>query len=133
MGNQGQANYAASKAGIMGLTKSMALEYANRNININAVCPGFIESDMTTTTTITNPISYDCNDDGSNNNNSCSSSNIDSHNNKMNKLIHKIPIGRLGKPEEVASLIKFLSLDIASNYMTGGTYCIDGGLGIGCS
>ncbi|CAK9269427.1 unnamed protein product [Sphagnum jensenii] len=99
-GNIGQANYAAAKAGVIGLTKSVAREYASRNITVNAIAPGFITSDMTAKL-----------------------------NEETEKAILKtIPLGRYGLPEEVAGLVKFLALDPAAAYITGQTFNIDGGM-----
>ncbi len=97
MGNAGQTNYAASKAGIIGLTKSVAKELASRNVCCNAIAPGFIETDMTEA--------------------------ID----ESNELMKYIPLKRMGKPEEVAALVAFLSQD-AADYITGEVIRIDGGL-----
>mgnify|MGYP000975478936 CR=1 FL=1 len=97
-GNAGQANYAAAKAGIIGFTKAMAKELGPRNITINAVAPGFIQTDMTS---------------------GIQKSNID--------LVSKIPLGRLGKPEDVAKLVCFLASRDA-DYITGQVIAIDGGL-----
>ncbi|HRE40935.1 MAG TPA: 3-oxoacyl-[acyl-carrier-protein] reductase [Ignavibacteria bacterium] len=99
IGNAGQANYSASKAGVIGLTKSVAKELASRNINVNAVAPGFIETEMT------DKLSDDV---------------------KQNYLSN-IPLKRFATPGEVSALVKFLSSDNAS-YITGQTICIDGGL-----
>ena len=98
-GNLGQANYAASKAGIIGFSKSLAIEYAKKNININCVSPGFIETEMT----------KGINDDFR----------------KM--LIQKIPSGTLGKPEDVANCVAFLASNL-SNYITGETLHVNGGM-----
>ncbi len=98
-GNLGQANYAASKAGIIGFSKSLAIEYAKKNININCVSPGFIETEMT----------KGINDDFR----------------KM--LIQKIPSGNLGKPEDVANCVAFLASNL-SNYITGETLHVNGGM-----
>jgi 3-oxoacyl-[acyl-carrier protein] reductase len=99
-GNIGQANYAAAKAGVIGLTKSVAREYSSRGITVNAVAPGFISSDMTAKL-----------------------------NEETEKAILKtIPLGRYGLPEEVAGLVKFLALDPAAAYITGQTFNIDGGM-----
>ena len=99
IGNAGQSNYAASKAGIIGLTKSTAKELGSRNITINAVAPGYILTDMT-----------------------------DQLNNDVKeKLKSSIPLGRLGKPEDVASLVCFLVSDEAA-YITGQTFNVDGGM-----
>ena len=98
-GNLGQANYAASKAGIIGFTKSLAIEYAKKKININCVSPGFIETEMT------KKISEE----------------------HRNLLIQKIPSGELGKPEDVANCAAFLASNL-SNYITGETFHVNGGL-----
>lgn len=99
MGNIGQANYAASKAAIIGLTKSVAKELASRNIRCNAIAPGFIESDMS------NAIETVAKE----------------------KIIANIPLRRLGSPSDVAHAVKFLVSEQAS-YITGQTLVIDGGL-----
>ena len=98
-GNAGQANYAASKAGIVGMTKSLALEVASRNITVNCIAPGFIKTPMTNTLT----------DD------------------QKNNLIQKIPAKRLGIPEDVAAASVFLASDEAS-YVNGTTIHVNGGL-----
>ena len=98
-GNAGQTAYAASKAGIIGFTKALAKEVASRNIRVNAIAPGFIQTDMT---------------------------GILSENDK-NKIANRIPLNRLGKPEDVANLALFL-LSEEANYITGDTIRIDGGL-----
>ena len=98
-GNPGQANYAASKAGIIGMSKSLALEYAKKNITINCVSPGFIVSDMTM--------------------------NIAE---KMKLfLTSRIPMGRFGTGEDVSNCVAFLSSDSAS-YITGETLHVNGGM-----
>lgn len=102
LGNIGQANYAASKGGIIALTKSLAKEYSSRNIQVNVICPGFIESEMT------NDLPKE-------------------------QILHSIPLKRFGKTTEIASLVSFLSLDVAGEYMTGHCYNIDGGLAIGAT
>ena len=99
-GNAGQANYSASKAGVIGLTKTIAREYAGRNIVCNAVCPGFIASDMT----------------------------AELGEEIEKKILATIPLNRYGQPEDVAGLVKFLALDPAGAYITGQTICIDGGM-----
>jgi 3-oxoacyl-[acyl-carrier protein] reductase len=99
MGNAGQTNYAASKAGLIGLTKSLARELASRNITVNAVAPGFITTDMTAGLS-----------------------------EEIKKTIHsKIPLGRTGTPEEVANAVAFLAAAEA-NYITGQVLCVDGGI-----
>ena len=98
-GNAGQANYSASKAGIIGLTKSLAKELAGRNILVNAIAPGFIETDMTSV----------LKDDVKTN------------------ILNSIPLKREGKPEEVANVVKFLASD-DSSYITGQVISVDGGM-----
>lgn len=99
MGNAGQCNYAASKAGLIGLTKSVAKELAKRGITVNALAPGFIETDMT-----------------------------DVLPDKIKETVKPmIPVKRFGKPEEIASTVTFLASDSAS-YITGQTIVVDGGL-----
>ena len=99
IGNVGQANYAAAKAGIVGLTKSLAKEVASRNIRVNAVAPGYIETDMTRALPAL----------------------------QREELQKSIPMGRTGRPEEVAAAIAFLASDDAA-YITGQTLIVDGGL-----
>ena len=99
IGNAGQSNYAASKAGIMGLTKSMAKELGSRNITVNAVAPGYITTDMTN----------ELNDE------------------VKEQLKSSIPLGRLGTPDDVANLVCFLATDEAG-YITGQTFNVDGGM-----
>lgn len=98
-GNAGQSNYSASKAGIIGFTKSIAKELASRNILVNAVAPGFIESDMT---------------------------NVLKEEVKEN-IQEAIPLGRVGNAEDVANVVKFLSSD-DSSYITGQVINVDGGM-----
>jgi acetoacetyl-CoA reductase len=98
-GNVGQANYAASKAGLFGFTKSLALEMAQRGITVNCIAPGFIETEMVAAIPET----------------------------ALAKVIEKIPQRRLGKPEEVARVVRFLLEDEAS-YITGAVYSVNGGL-----
>ncbi|GIW28806.1 MAG: beta-ketoacyl-ACP reductase [Meiothermus sp.] len=99
LGNPGQANYVAAKAGLIGFTKSVAKEYATRGITVNAVAPGFIESDMTAKLPEQVVAEY----------------------------LKQIPAGRLGKPEEVAKAVAFLASDDAA-YINGQTLCVDGGM-----
>jgi len=99
IGNAGQSNYAASKAGIIGLTKSMAKELGSRNITVNAVAPGYITTDMTN----------ELNDE------------------VKEKIKFSIPLGRLGTPDDVANLVCFLASDEAG-YITGQTFNVDGGM-----
>ncbi|MDD5477728.1 MAG: 3-oxoacyl-[acyl-carrier-protein] reductase [Candidatus Omnitrophica bacterium] len=99
MGNPGQANYAASKAGIIALTKTVAKELASRNINANAVAPGFIQTEMTA------KLPEDL----------------------KKKMLEAIPLAKLGTPEDVANVCLFLASD-ESSYITGQTITIDGGM-----
>lgn len=98
-GNQGQANYSASKAGVIGLTKSFALEVAAKGITVNAVAPGFIETDMTDAMTDA----------------------------AIEAAKALIPAKRMGSPEDVAEVIAFLASE-QSGYITGQTVCVDGGM-----
>jgi 3-oxoacyl-[acyl-carrier protein] reductase len=100
-GNAGQANYAASKAGIIGFTKSLAKEVGSRNIQVNAVAPGFVETEMTAKLTEA----------------------------QRQKLAESIPLKRTGSPEEVAGVVSFL-VSPDAQYMTGQVICIDGGLAL---
>lgn len=100
VGNAGQANYSAAKAGVIGLTKTIAREYAGRSITCNAVAPGFIASDMTAS--------------------------IDKK--YEEQILKGIPLGRYGSPEEVAGLTRFLAVDPAAAYITGQVYHVDGGM-----
>ena len=99
MGNAGQANYSASKAGVIGLSKSVARDLASRGITCNAVAPGFIQTDMTENLGDNNP------------------------------LLNSIPLGRMGKPEDIAAAVAFLASDSAA-YITGEVLKVDGGLAI---
>jgi 3-oxoacyl-[acyl-carrier protein] reductase len=99
MGNPGQANYVASKAGLIGLTKALAREVASRNITVNAIAPGFIETDMTAV------LSQEVRD----------------------RMLTLVPLKRMGKPEDVAAAVCFLASEAAS-YITGHVLDINGGL-----
>lgn len=99
LGNPGQANYVAAKAGVIGLTKATAKELASRGITVNAVAPGFIETDMT------DKLAGEMRD----------------------QMLKQIPLERLGQPEEIAKVVRFLASDDAS-YMTGQTIHVDGGM-----
>lgn len=99
IGNPGQANYVASKAGVIGFTKSVAREVASRGITVNAIAPGFIKSDMTDKLT----------DD------------------QKQKLVQNIPLGKIGTPENIAKMVAFLCSDDAE-YITGQVFAVDGGL-----
>ncbi len=99
IGNAGQTNYAASKAGLIGFTKSLARELASRNITVNAVAPGFIATDMTVGLT-----------------------------DEIKKGIQvQIPLGKTGQPEDIANAIAFLA-SVEANYITGQVLCVDGGM-----
>ena len=99
IGNPGQANYSAAKAGVIGFTKTCAKEFASRGIKVNAIAPGFIETEMTE---------------------------------KLNneEILKLIPLGHLGKPDQIASLVEFLISSEAGEYITGQTISIDGGMNI---
>ena len=99
MGNPGQVNYSSSKAALNGFTKSLAKEVGSRNITVNCVAPGFIDTDMT---------SY-------------------IGQNERNEILKKIPLNKFGSPEDISKLVMFLMSDEAS-YITGQTISIDGGL-----
>ena len=99
MGNPGQANYSAAKAGVIGLTKTVARELASRNITVNAIAPGYIDTDMTT----------------------------DLSDKMREEMIKQIPLGRIGKTEEIAATALFLTSDAAA-YITGQTIAVNGGL-----
>lgn len=94
-GNAGQANYSTAKAGLIGFTKALAKELASRNIRVNAVAPGFIQTDMTKDL-------------------------------PQEQIVDKIPLKRLGEPEDIAKTVKFLTLD--TTYITGQVIGVDGGL-----
>jgi 3-oxoacyl-[acyl-carrier protein] reductase len=100
-GNAGQINYSAAKAGLIGLTKSLAREVASRNVRVNAVAPGYIETEMT--------------------------AKLDEK--ARQTLIGAIPLGRIGTPENVADAVAFLAGD-QSSFITGAVLAVDGGLGI---
>lgn len=99
MGNAGQANYSASKAGVLGLTKAAARELASRHITVNAIAPGFIETDMTDML----------------------------NENVKAEAVKQIPLGSFGKPDDVANLAVFLASEQAG-YITGQVICVDGGM-----
>ena len=101
LGNAGQANYAASKAGIIGLTKTMARELASRGITVNAVAPGFVDTDMTQVLP----------------------------ENVKEAATAQIPLGRFGKPEDIANMVAYLASEKAS-YITGQIISVDGGMAI---
>ncbi|MBU4504632.1 MAG: SDR family oxidoreductase, partial [Proteobacteria bacterium] len=98
-GNPGQANYSASKAGLIGLTKTAAKELAARNVTVNAVAPGFIETDMTAALS----------------------------EKARNAMLSQVPMGRGGQPEDVAAAVKFLASDDAA-YITGHVIHVNGGM-----
>ena len=99
MGNPGQANYVASKAGLIGLTKSLAQEVGSRNITVNAVTPGFIETAMTHT------LSAELKE----------------------KMINQTPLRRMGTPEDIGAAVKFLASEEAS-FITGHVLAVNGGI-----
>ncbi|MEM1239583.1 MAG: 3-oxoacyl-[acyl-carrier-protein] reductase [Cyanobacteria bacterium P01_H01_bin.26] len=98
MGNPGQANYSAAKAGVIGFTKTVAKEMAGRSVTVNAVAPGFIETDMTNELPNTE------------------------------EILKYIPLGRYGQANEVAGLVRFLAADPAAAYITGQVMNVDGGM-----
>jgi 3-oxoacyl-[acyl-carrier protein] reductase len=100
-GNPGQANYAASKAGIIGFAKSVAREIGSRNITVNVVAPGFIQTDMT------DQLGSDV----------------------AEEVVQRVALGRLGQPEEIAAAVGYLASDDAA-YVTGQTLVVDGGLAL---
>ena len=99
IGNAGQTNYAAAKAGIIGFTKSLAREVASRGVTVNAVAPGFIATDMTSSLP----------------------------ENEKEKILSGVPMGRLGAPEDIANAVLFLASD-AAGYITGETINVNGGM-----
>jgi 3-oxoacyl-[acyl-carrier protein] reductase len=98
MGNPGQANYSAAKAGVIGFTKTVAKELASRGITVNAVSPGFIATDMTADLKNTD------------------------------EILKFIPLGRYGQPEDIAGMVRFLAADPAAAYITGQVFNVDGGM-----
>ncbi len=96
MGNRGQTNYSAAKAGLIGATKALSKEFAKRNVTVNAVAPGLIDTEMMKTA----PVEH---------------------------ILPMIPMGRVGKPEEIASIVRFFCSD-QSSYITGQVLCADGGM-----
>lgn len=98
MGNPGQANYSAAKAGVIGFTKTVAKELASRGITVNAVAPGFIATDMTDKLSNTE------------------------------EILKFIPLARFGQPEEIAGMVRFLASDPAGAYITGQVFNVDGGM-----
>ncbi|MDD4999687.1 MAG: SDR family oxidoreductase, partial [Thiomonas arsenitoxydans] len=98
-GNPGQANYAAAKAGVAGMTRALAQELGSRNITVNCVAPGFIDTDMTRALTEA----------------------------QTQPMLARIPLGRLGKPEEIAHAVSFLASPLAA-YITGAVLHVNGGM-----
>jgi len=98
-GNPGQANYAAAKAGVVGMAKSLARELGSRNITVNCVAPGFIDTDMTRALTEA----------------------------QKNALLAQIPLGRLGLPEDIAAAVAYLASPAAA-YVTGAVLHVNGGM-----
>jgi 3-oxoacyl-[acyl-carrier protein] reductase len=103
IGNPGQANYAAAKGGVIAMGMANAKEFSGRGITVNTVCPGFIATDMV--------------------------GKLDEA--YLEKVSEGIPLKRLGKPEEVAGMVRFLALDPAADYITGHTFNVDGGIAMG--
>ncbi|MDB5491164.1 MAG: Beta-ketoacyl-ACP reductase [Micavibrio sp.] len=97
-GQMGQTNYAAAKAGMIGFTKSLALENAAKGVTVNAICPGYIETDMTAA--MAQPV--------------------------LESIIKQIPVGRMGKPEEIANYVSFLASE-DNAFTTGATFTVNGG------
>ncbi|MFD7703880.1 3-oxoacyl-[acyl-carrier-protein] reductase [Streptomyces caelestis] len=102
LGSAGQANYAASKAGLVGFARSLARELGSRNITFNVVAPGFVDTDMTKALT----------------------------DEQQTKILAQVPLARYAQPEEIAATVRFLASDEAS-YITGAVIPVDGGLGMG--
>ena len=102
LGSAGQANYAASKAGLVGFARSLARELGSRNITFNVVAPGFVDTDMTRALT----------------------------DEQRTEIVSQVPMGRYGQPDEIAATVRFLASDDAS-YITGAVIPVDGGLGMG--
>ncbi|MFG2503735.1 3-oxoacyl-[acyl-carrier-protein] reductase [Streptomyces sp. NPDC048441] len=102
MGGPGQANYAASKAGLVGFARSLARELGSRNLTFNVVAPGFVDTDMTKALS----------------------------DEQRSSIMAQVPLGRYAQPEEIAAAVKFLASDDAS-YITGAVIPVDGGLGMG--
>ena len=102
MGSAGQANYAATKSGLIGMARSLAREYGSRGVTLNVIAPGFVETDMTSTLSET----------------------------LREKYVAAIPLGRFCSPEEVAEVVKFIASPEAS-YITGAVIPVDGGMGMG--
>ncbi|WP_127354432.1 3-oxoacyl-[acyl-carrier-protein] reductase [Actinacidiphila soli] len=102
LGSAGQANYAASKAGLVGFARSVARELGSRNITVNVVAPGFVDTDMTRVLT----------------------------DEQRKGIVAQVPLGRYAQPEEIASSVRFLASDEAA-YITGAVIPVDGGLGMG--
>jgi 3-oxoacyl-[acyl-carrier protein] reductase len=98
MGNPGQANYSAAKAGVIGFTKTVAKELAPRSITVNAVAPGFIATDMTADLK------------------------------SADEILKMIPLGRFGQPEDIAGMVRFLAADPAAGYVTGQVFNVNGGM-----